>query len=57
MDHVTLVSERTEEDSEAARASRAIAGKHADADTVHLLTHVIAELEKRASSSRASLAG
>ena len=55
MEHVQLLAQRIETYLEGARESRGIAEKHADTDTVDLLTQVITEFEKHAWFLRASL--
>ena len=57
MEHVKLLSERIEKYLEGARESRTVAEKHADTDTVDLITQVIAEFEKHAWFLQASLDG
>ena len=55
MEHVKLLAERFETYLEGARASRSVAEKSADPDTVDLLTDVISAFEKHAWFLRASL--
>lgn len=55
MEHVKLLAERFDIYLEGARASRRVAEKSADTDTVDLLTEVISAFEKHAWFLRASL--
>jgi starvation-inducible DNA-binding protein len=55
LDHVALLAERIERYLVGLRASRAVAEKAGDTDTVDLLTTVITEFEKNAWFLRASL--
>lgn len=55
MDHVRLLAERITQYLEGARASRAVAERLADTDTVDLFTQVITEFEKHAWFLSASL--
>lgn len=54
-DHVRLLADRFEAFLAGARDSRTVAEKHADTDTVDLLTRVISEFEKHTWFLRASL--
>jgi starvation-inducible DNA-binding protein len=56
-DHVGLLAERIEKYLVGLRETRAVGEKHADVDTVDLLTGVISEFEKNAWFLRASLEG
>lgn len=56
MEHVRLLAERIDIYLEGLRESRGVAEKHADTDTVDLLTGVISEFEKNGWFLRASLA-
>jgi starvation-inducible DNA-binding protein len=55
LEHVRLLSERIEGYLAGVRAAREVGEKHADTDTVDLLTQVISEFEKHAWFLRASL--
>ncbi|MFO0677131.1 MAG: DNA starvation/stationary phase protection protein Dps [Polyangiaceae bacterium] len=55
LDHVKLLAERFDTYLEGVRASRAVAEKSGDTDTVDLLTGVVTEFEKNAWFLRASL--
>lgn len=55
LEHVRLLSERIESYLAGVRAAREVGEKHADTDTVDLLTQVISEFEKHAWFLRASL--
>jgi starvation-inducible DNA-binding protein len=55
LEHVRLLSERIESYLAGVRTAREAAEKHADTDTVDLLTQVISEFEKHAWFLRASL--
>ena len=57
LEHVRLLADRFEAFLEGARASRAIAERHGDADTVDLMTRVVLEFEKHAWFLRATLEG
>ena len=57
VEHVKLLAERIEAYLTGLRASRAIAEKHGDVDSVDLLTGVITEFEKHGWFLRASLEG
>jgi starvation-inducible DNA-binding protein len=57
LEHVRLLAERFEKYLEGVRDARAVAERHGDADSVDLLTGVIADFEKRAWFLRASLEG
>ena len=54
-DHVALLADRIETYLDGVRASRQVAEKLADTDTVDLLTGVVSEFEKNAWFLRASL--
>jgi starvation-inducible DNA-binding protein len=56
MEHVKLLADRIDIYLEGLRESRGVAEKHADTDTVDLLTGVISEFEKNGWVLRASLA-
>jgi len=56
LDHVKLLAERFDAYLEGVRASRGIADKLGDTDTVDLLTAVVTEFEKNAWFLRATLA-
>jgi starvation-inducible DNA-binding protein len=56
LDHVKLLAERIDTYLQGIRAARAVAERHADQDTVDLLTGIVAEFEKHAWFLRASLA-
>ncbi len=56
LEHVALLADRIEGYLAGLRASRAIGEKHADVDTVDLITGIISEFEKHAWFLRASLA-
>jgi starvation-inducible DNA-binding protein len=56
MEHVKLLADRIDIYLEGLRESRGVAEKHADTDTVDLLTGVISEFEKNGWFLRASLA-
>ena len=55
LDHVALLADRIDTYLEGVRASRHVAEKLADTDTVDLLTGVVSEFEKNAWFLRASL--
>ena len=55
LEHVKLLAERIDSYLEGVRASREVAGKLKDQDTVDLLTGIIVEFEKHAWFLRASL--
>jgi starvation-inducible DNA-binding protein len=55
MEHVRLLAERIELYLDGVRESRGVAEKHADTDTVDLLTGIVTEFEKHAWFLRASL--
>ena len=55
LEHVKLLAERIDSDLEGVRASRDVAAKLEDEDTVDLLTGIIVEFEKHAWFLRASL--
>jgi starvation-inducible DNA-binding protein len=55
LEHVKLLAERIDSDIEGVRASREVAEKLHDDDTVDLLTGIIVEFEKHAWFLRASL--
>ena len=55
MEHVKLLAERIEKYLDGVRESRGLSEKHADTDTVDLLTGIITEFEKHAWFLRASL--
>ncbi|APR81233.1 Iron-binding ferritin-like antioxidant protein [Minicystis rosea] len=55
LDHVRLLADRIESYLEGVRASRLVAEREGDTDTVDLLTGVITEFEKHAWFLRASL--
>jgi starvation-inducible DNA-binding protein len=55
LDHVRLLAERIEKHLDGARESRSQVEKLGDADTVDLLTRLVAEFEKHAWFLRASL--
>jgi starvation-inducible DNA-binding protein len=57
LEHVKLLADRFEKYLEGARASRAVAEKSGDTDTVDILTVIITEFEKNAWFLRASLDG
>ena len=57
LDHVRLLADRIESYLEGVRASRDVAEREHDTDTVDLLTGVITEFEKHAWFLRASLEG
>jgi starvation-inducible DNA-binding protein len=56
LDHVRLLAERFDTYLEGVRESRALAQKHADEESVGLLTDVITDFEKNAWFLRATLA-
>jgi starvation-inducible DNA-binding protein len=55
LEHVRLLAERIELYLEGVRDARSVGEKHADADTVDLLTGIVTEFEKHAWFLRASL--
>jgi starvation-inducible DNA-binding protein len=55
LEHVRLLAERIELYLEGVREARAVGEKHADANTVDLLTGIVTEFEKHAWFLRASL--
>ncbi|MFT3776335.1 MAG: DNA starvation/stationary phase protection protein Dps [Minicystis sp.] len=57
LEHVRLLADRIEGYLEGVRASRGVAEREGDTDTVDLLTGVITEFEKHAWFLRASLEG
>jgi starvation-inducible DNA-binding protein len=57
IEHVRLLAERIEKYLEGARASRSVAEKNGDTDTVDLFTQIVTEFEKHAWFLRASLDG
>lgn len=57
LDHVRLLADRIESYLDGVRASRSVAEKEGDTDTVDLLTGVVSEFEKHAWFLRASLEG
>jgi starvation-inducible DNA-binding protein len=57
VDHALLLAERFESYLQGVQTARTVAGEHADADTVDLLTRVVTECEKNAWMLRASLEG
>jgi starvation-inducible DNA-binding protein len=56
LEHVRLLADRIEVYLEGVRESRAVAERHADTDTVDLLTEVVSDFEKNGWFLRASLA-